>query len=113
MLTLLTPPATTPASPFTSCQPGAEQASALLDAAGRAMQRRDFATANTVLDDALRGLGSGYARPDVIDDTGMHLVVAGVQARKGRLKAAAELKRQVLVERLDLCRRPARTIPPH
>lgn len=75
----------------------------LLAAADAAMARRDFRSGNARLDEALASLGGRYRTSAMIDDTGMHLTLANIQLRKGRIRQATVLKRRVLAERLDLC----------
>ncbi|SFS10071.1 hypothetical protein [Sphingomonas jatrophae] len=72
-------------------------------AADSAGARGDRKVENARLDEALGALGSSYATPAMIDDTGMRLILARQAAGKGRLAQAATLKRRVLDERLQLC----------
>ena len=90
------------------CRSGYAGASAKLQVADRAAARRNFSAANRALDEGLRALGNAYAPPRMMDDSGMHLVVAWDQERKGRLKNAAAIKRRILVDRMSLCHLPAR-----
>ena len=85
------------------CRPGLLEANAQLKLADKAVERRNFGGADAALDAALRAIGKRYASPTTNDDTGMHLVLADVQRRKGKLKQAITPKRRVLVERMELC----------
>lgn len=107
MLAIVMPLLIATSSVDARCQPGADAAAAQLQTADRAIHKRDLRVANGALDAALHALGDAYAPPETNDDTGMHLVVAGAQQREGRLRAAVEIKRRVLVERLQLCRLPS------
>ena len=89
--------------PSGTCQPASGQALELLRKADGALARREARAANANLDAALKTLGSAYRRPTMMDDTGMHLLVAQSHQRQGKLTQAARLKRRVLVERLGLC----------
>ena len=68
-----------------------------------ASRRGDLAAASARLDDGLRALGSRYATREVIDDSGMHLLLAKQAQAKGRLKQANAIKGDVLTSRLQLC----------
>ncbi len=94
-----------PSSVATPCAPGMAVASAQLRAADAATGRHDDGAADAALEAGLRALGDRYAAPPTADDTGMHLVVAASQKRHGHLGSATAIKRRVLAERLDLCRR--------
>lgn len=85
------------------CGAAVQTANAQLHLADRATARRDGRAANAALDAGLAALGNAYASPPTLDDTGMHLVLATVEQRKGRFAKAALLKRRVLMERLQLC----------
>lgn len=95
-------------SPAVRCLAERPGATASLARADAATARRDPRTANRALDQGLRMLGEAYQRPETDDDTGMHLVLADVAARKGQWTRAAMLKRRILVERLSLCGQPRR-----
>ena len=64
------------------------------------------ANANIELYHAIGMLGKDYALPATNDDTGMHLVLAQNQKRRGKTNLAAELKRRISVERLQPCATP-------
>jgi hypothetical protein len=56
--------------------------------------------ANVVLKRAL--MEFDYIDPHVLDDTGMHLVLADPAERKGDLKLAVTIRRRILGERMDM-----------
>lgn len=101
----------TPASGEVRCRPASQEAAARLSLADQATARHDFKLSNRKLDEAFQVLGNAYASNGTIDDTGMHLVIAESQERRGNLKLASELKRRLLIERLELCRQPSRSVP--
>lgn len=94
--------ATAHATPVAAACAAAEPRT-LLAAADAAVARRDFRTGNARLDEALASLGSSYRTPAMIDDTGMHLTLANIELRKGRVRQATVLKRRIVAERLNLC----------
>lgn len=76
--------------------PGAQQA-----ATGQAaLDKNDFAAANTAFDQAIAAIGDSYVDTKSLDDTGMQLTMANAAAKKGDLAAAAKLKSQVVKARL-------------
>ena len=89
--------------PITRCGEAGNRATPQLSAADRALARGDARQANLLLDQALRTLGDQYANGSMLDDTGMHLVLAQAPQSKGRVNQAAAIRRKVLTERLHLC----------
>ena len=73
--------------------------------ANRAQSANELEQAGAFLDKAIANLGSDYASPKVIDDTGMKLTLAGAEARAGKLAAAVTLKKRVLEARLEMYRK--------
>lgn len=73
--------------------------------ANRAQSANELEQAGAFLDKAIANLGSDYASPKVIDDTGMKLTLAGAEARAGKLAAAVMLKKRVLEARLEMFRK--------
>ena len=76
----------------------------LLDKANVASAAKHHGEAGKLLDQALHLLGDDYAGPEVDDDTGMKLVAAMAETKKGHIDIAANLKRRVLESRLELFR---------
>ncbi|WP_298964983.1 hypothetical protein [uncultured Methylobacterium sp.] len=66
-----------------------------------ALARGDAAAALAAYDAALAQLGGHAAPAGTIDDTGLHLALAGAKARQGDLAAAARLKAGVVETRLS------------
>ena len=73
--------------------------------ANRAQSANDLEQASAFLDKAIANLGSDYASPKVIDDTGMKLTLAGAEARSGKLAAAVTIKKRVVEARLEMFRK--------
>jgi hypothetical protein len=46
-------------------------------------------------------LGSAYARAEVIDDTGLKMVVADIQRREGKVENASQMYCRILAERFE------------
>lgn len=74
-----------------------------LRAADVSLARGDARQANAKLDLALATLGTAFRRRGLLDDTGLKLVLAQTEERKGKLSKAAGIKRRVLESRLRLC----------
>ena len=75
----------------------------LLNAAERAIAERRYRTAIVMLDKALVLIGDDYAHNQLIDDdTGMKAALAKAEARRGHLRIAAGLKRNVVGSRLEI-----------
>ncbi len=102
---------TSTASPQPRCQSGFAAASEQLRLADHSVTRRDFPAANRALDAALDKLGHAYAPGGMLDDSGMHLVVASQQERRGKLKDAVEIKRRILTDRMAMCTTHSRPMP--
>ena len=79
----------------------AEVAGALL-AAEQAMESQNWILANAELKRGLEVMGSRYVSPNVIDDSGMKLVLARVEEQKGDVAKAVAIRRRILGERLEL-----------
>jgi hypothetical protein len=79
-------------------------ACALLNQANAALAVKRYSDGDKLLDQALHVLGDDYTEPQVDDDTGMKLVAAMAEAKKGHPDIAANLKRRVLESRLELFR---------
>jgi hypothetical protein len=73
----------------------------IIKSAKHAIDTQDWLAANTLLKDGLSILGNRYRSPKVIDDTGMHLIMANESERKGQLKDAATLRMDILQVRFD------------
>lgn len=59
----------------------------------------DLVAANVVLKRALADFD--YTDPNVLDDTGLHLILAEPAERRGDLKLAVTIRRRILGERMD------------
>lgn len=77
---------------------------ALLVAADKAVKKEEWALANTLLKEGLDTLGDLYVSSDIVDDTGMKLVLASAKENEGSLQVAATIRRRVLAARLSLLR---------
>lgn len=77
---------------------------ALLVAADKAVKKEEWAQANTLLKEGLDTLGDLYVSSDIVDDTGMKLVLASAKENEGPLQVAATIRRRVLAARLSLLR---------
>lgn len=74
-------------------------------AADKAMESQNWVLANAELKRGLAVMGSRYVSPNVIDDSGMKLVLAGVEEQKGNVAKAVAIRRRILGERLELLRK--------
>ena len=77
---------------------------ALLVAADKAVKKEEWAQANTLLKEGLDTLGDLNVSSDIVDDTGMKLVLASAKENEGSLQVAATIRRRVLAARLSLLR---------
>lgn len=77
---------------------------------GRAMASGNFMAAIHELRTGLNLLGNSYFEADTLDDTGMHMALAGVEERRGRFREAAFLLKSALSTRLSLFEDKARRI---
>lgn len=77
---------------------------ALMRQADAASAKQDWVAANDAWLKGLNTLGDRYASPDAVDDTGMRLVAAEAEERRGNLNTAATIRQRVLQTRLDLWR---------
>ena len=95
------------------CGTAGHQASAEIATADQLLTQKNARQAAQVLDKALQILGNRYVDSRYIDDTGMYLIVAQLQQDKGKFAQAAAIRRDVLAERLRLCRTGSgQTAPP-
>lgn len=93
---------TTTTDAGTTGAPGAQQA-----AEGQsALDKGDFAAANTAFDGAIAAIGDSYVDEKALDDTGMQLTMATAKVKQGDLAGAAKLKAQVVKARLAQAERP-------
>lgn len=65
-----------------------------------ALGRGDFKLASSLFDEGIERLASTYLYDRLIDDTGMKLVLAKSEERRGALENAANIKNRVLESRL-------------
>jgi hypothetical protein len=73
----------------------------LKDGESEILQNR-FDEAITKCKAGLDALGNSYVRADVIDDTGMKLIVADISRRDGKFKNAASIYCGILADRYEL-----------
>ena len=83
----------------------AKEVEAILKAAEQAIERQEWSLANALLKQGLDAVGDRYIVSNTIDDSGMKLVLAETEERKGALQTAAQIRRGVLASRLSLLRR--------
>lgn len=81
-----------------------QEIEALLVAADKAVEKEEWVLANTLLKKGLDTLGSLYVSPKIVDDSGMKLVLASAEEKKGSFQVAATIRRRVLAARLSLLR---------
>ena len=81
------------------------QVQALVPLIQAASERADWPQANTLLKQAFEQLGERYQSPDVIDETGMRLVLADAQERAGAWPAATSIRSRMLETRLQMLQR--------
>lgn len=82
----------------------AREVETILKAAEQAIERQEWASANALLKRGLDALGDRYITIGTIDDSGMKLVLAVAEEKKGTLQTAAHIRRGVLASRLSLLR---------
>jgi len=98
-------PAFADASAECKMEKAADQAGALLQRADFAKSKNDFRSAAEFLAQGLAELHDYYLAtptPPMLDDSGMHLVLADSADQRGDSKLAAMIRRSVLVDRLGL-----------
>jgi hypothetical protein len=73
-------------------------------AGNAALEAKKFADAIAAFDRAIAAIGAGYIKngANVVDDTGMKLVLAQSEQKRGTLATAANLKSRVVESRLSL-----------
>lgn len=82
----------------------AKEVEAILKAAEQAIEKQEWPPANALLKQGLDVLGDRYISNNTIDDSGMKLVLAVADEKKGALQTAAHIRRSVLASRLSLLR---------
>ena len=82
----------------------ASQVEVLLDQAKIDISNEKWKDANDSLQKGIELLGDQYLSKDIIDDTGMKLIIANAAARKGDWEAAAAVKEKILSSRLQAFR---------
>jgi hypothetical protein len=78
------------------------EARALTAEGKKALAGGDMKKAANLFDQAIALIGSSYARPDLLDDSGLKLVLSKAEARKSNWSVAAHLKENVVDSRLAL-----------
>ncbi|AZS49447.1 hypothetical protein DM558_01035 [Entomomonas moraniae] len=63
---------------------------------------KEFKKAISLFDDGIKKIGNQYYSTDIQDDTGMKLILANAEEKKGNLERAAYLKRNVLEARIQI-----------
>jgi hypothetical protein len=89
----------------------AKETEVTLESAEKAIEKQDWPAANVLLQQGLTDLGNRYLTADIIDETGMKLMVAEVEEKKGSLSTAAGIRRGVLSSRLSLLRQKIAATP--
>ncbi|MNV63424.1 hypothetical protein D3C71_1560170 [compost metagenome] len=79
----------------------ASQVEGLLDQANIDISNEKWKDANESLQKGIELLGEQYLSQDIVDDTGMKLIVANMAASKGDWEAAATVKEKILFSRLQ------------
>ncbi|MNT17168.1 hypothetical protein D3C72_1523060 [compost metagenome] len=79
----------------------ASQVEVLLDQAKIDISNEKWKDANESLQKGIELLGEQYLSQDIVDDTGMKLIVANMAASKGDWEAAATVKEKILFSRLQ------------
>ena len=82
----------------------ASQVEVLLDQAKIDISNEKWKDANDSLQKGIELLGDQYLSKDIIDDTGMKLIVANMAASKGDWEAAATVREKILSSRLQAFR---------
>lgn len=80
----------------------AKEVETLLNTAEQALERQEWPLANVLLKRGLDTLGDRYTTSNTIDDSGMKLVLADAEERKGNLQTSAQIRQSVLASRLSL-----------
>jgi hypothetical protein len=75
-----------------------------LEEASVTMKEEQWTDANTLLKAALAKLGENYLVPNIIDETGMKLVLADTQEHQNAVEMAAHIRHKMLTSRLALLR---------
>lgn len=64
--------------------------------------KKDFQQAMIVFNEGIKQIGDSYLSNNIEDDTGMKLILANVEEKKGNLERAVYLKRNVLESRIQV-----------
>lgn len=80
----------------------AKEVETLLNTAEQALERQEWPLANVLLKRGLDTLGDRYTASNTIDDSGMKLVLADAEEKKGNLQTSAQIRQSVLASRLSL-----------
>jgi hypothetical protein len=88
--------------PANSSEALATEIEAILKAADRAIERQEWSSASGLLKRGLGRLGSSYFSPGTIDDSGMKLLAAEDQERRGHVQNAVRIRHRILSERLRM-----------
>ncbi len=94
------PNTTTQESVMTNNELLTKDVARILESADQAALREDWVEANALLKRGLEMLGSRYVSSGAIDETGMKLVLAEAEEKRGALDNAARMRRRILSERL-------------
>ena len=73
-----------------------------LEKADADIAAQNWEAANQQLTQALAELGSRYALPHTIDESGMKLIAANLQEKEGKPDNAARVRRKIFAERLEM-----------
>ena len=80
----------------------AKEVETLLNTVEQALERQEWPLANVLLKRGLDSLSDRYTASNSIDDSGMKLVLADAEEKKGNLQTSAQIRHSVLASRLSL-----------
>lgn len=68
------------------------------------IDNKEFNEAIAILNDDINAIADSYISENILDSTGMKLVLANAEEAKGNLETATHLKRNILNTRIDIFR---------
>lgn len=74
----------------------------ILFRSNKSMNQKAWESANTLLKQGLSGLGDRYLTNDIIDDSGLKLLVANDKENSGEVENAVKIRYSILDARLNL-----------
>ena len=69
------------------------------------LENAHWQAANMKFIQGIEKLGDAYSSPDIIDDTGMKLTLADIEAQAGNIGNSAKIRGKVLSDRLLILRK--------